>query len=80
MRPADQEHLPQIEAEILFGPSWDAPGNTTYAHFVRIPVAGESIALPHRSGSPVYRIREVRHVIAIPGGAQATVRLLVEPV
>lgn len=79
MSAPDRDHLPQIEAEIVFGPAWDPPGNTTYAHFVRIPVVGESIILPHRSRDPIYRVREVRHVIASPGGARASVRLLVEP-
>jgi hypothetical protein len=75
----DKDHLPQIEAEIVFGPSWDSPGNTTYAHFVRVPVAGESIMLPNRARDILYCVREVRHVIATPGVARASVRLLVRP-
>jgi hypothetical protein len=67
-----------IPAELCLGLHWGEPNGTFYARFVSLPRIGEAIRLPNREG-PVYRVTDIRHHSASPGGAAARVRLLCMP-
>ena len=72
------EHRGTIAAELCLAAGWDAPGQIFHARFLTLPRIGESAQLPHR-GTACFRVADVRHRSAAPGGVTAHVRLLCVP-
>jgi len=64
-----------VPVELCFGRSWSRCGNLSYARLLFLPRVGEEVELPNRTPTMVYRVAEVRHIPATPGGAGARVRV-----
>jgi hypothetical protein len=64
-----------VPVELCFGRSWSQCGNLSYARLLFLPRVGEEVELPNRTLPMVYRVAEVRHVPATPGGAGPRVRV-----
>ena len=74
------ESAPWFPVELCFGKSWNECGNRSYVRLLFLPRVGEEVELPNRADRNVYRVVEVRHIPATPGGAgpRAKVRLQVD--
>jgi hypothetical protein len=64
-----------VPVELCFGQSWEQCGNLSYARLLFLPRTGEEVELPNRTPPVVYRVAEVRHIPATPGGAGPRVRV-----